>query len=170
MVCMIDAAWAGLLGDTDSQRAAIEAAVALADADGRPFPRAVARSLGAATGAYSNDPVYFGELATQALEMDHRFGFGWLATVAESIRDWSSALQGHADPDIVSALKSRRDQIVASGRNATDSIMLLMLGDVHAAHGRVDDAREAFLLARTHPGPYRGLEVDLVDRRLDALP
>ncbi|WP_392545292.1 BTAD domain-containing putative transcriptional regulator [Oryzobacter telluris] len=170
MLCLIEAYWSGLLGDTASQRSAIDAAVALADADGRPFPRAVARSLGAATGAYSTDLAYFGGLSADALELDHRFGFAWLATVAECIQDWSRTLTGHADTDTVAALERRLDEMLAAGRHGTHSTMLLLLGDVHAAQGRVDEARETFLRARARPGPYRGLVVDLIDRRLNALP
>ena len=60
--------------------------------------------------------------------------------------------------------------MLAAGRNGSHSTMLLLLGGIHAAHGRPDLARETFLRARARPGPYGGLVVDLVDRRLDALP
>ena len=169
MLCLIEAYWSGLHGDTTSQRSAIDAAVALADADGRPFPRAVARTLGAATGAYTMDLAYFGDLSTQALEMDHRFGFAWLATLAECIHDWSQTLTGHADAHTVDGLQRRLDEMLAAGRHGSHSTMLLLLGDIHAALGQLEDARETFLSAQVHPGPYRGLVVDLVDRRLNAL-
>ena len=172
MLCLIEASWSGLHGDTTSQRSAIDAAVALADADGRPFPRAVARTPGCRDRRVQRRiSAYFGDLSTQALEMDHRFGFAWLATVAECIHDWSQALTGHADADTVDALAaSARPDRCRWPTMASHSIMLLLLGDVHAAHGRIDDARATFLRARAHPGPYRGLVVDLVDRRLNALP
>ena len=45
MLLLIEAYWAALVGDLQANRAAASAAVALADADGRPFPRAIARTL-----------------------------------------------------------------------------------------------------------------------------
>ena len=96
MYHLIEGAWFGMHGDGDAHQRAVEAAVALADADGRPFPRAVARTLGAAQGPYSPGHDYFRHLAAPALDLDLRFGFGWLATVAECVHDWSEALAGHA--------------------------------------------------------------------------
>ena len=45
------------------------------------------------------------------------------------------------------------------GRNGTRSTMLALLGDVHAALGDADLARETYLQARQDPGPYRQLFV-----------
>ena len=48
MLLLIESYWAALHGDAPGHRGAVDAAIALADADGRPFPRSVARTLGAA--------------------------------------------------------------------------------------------------------------------------
>ena len=48
--------------------------------------------------------------------------------------------------------------------------MLALLGDVHAALGEPDLARETYLQARQDPGPYRQLFVGLLDRRMASLP
>ena len=169
MYHLVEGAWFGMQGDGDAHQRAVEAAVALADADGRPFPRAVARTLGAAQGPYSPNHNYFRHLATPALDLDLRFGFGWLATVAECIHDWSELLAGRAGTDTVAALESRLEDMLRGGRNGTHSTMLVLLGDVHAAQGDADLARETFMRARQTPGPYRELFVDLLDRRVASL-
>jgi hypothetical protein len=159
----------GMRGEAGAHRSAIEAAVALADADGRPFPRAVARTLGAATGPFGSDLEFFRTLSAEALELDHRFGFGWLATLAECIYDWSETLGGRADAGTIAALETRLDEMLAAGRHGTHSTMLLLLGDVQAVQGQVERARDTLIQARNGPGPYRGLFVDLIDRRLASL-
>lgn len=169
MYHLIEGAWFGMQGDGDAHQRAVEAAVALADADGRPFPRAVARTLGAAQGPYSPHHDYFKDLAVPALELDLRFGFGWLATVAGCVHDWSESLSGRTGAGTVAALESRLEDMLRGGRNGTHSTMLVMLGDVHAAQGNADLARETFMRARQTPGPYRELFVDLLDRRIASL-
>ena len=169
MYHLIEGAWFGLHGDGDAHQRAVEAAVALADADGRPFPRAVARALGAAQAQYSPCHDYFKDLAAPALDLGLRFGFGWLSMLAESVHDWSEALAGRAGDRTLAGLETRLQDIVREGRNGTASTMLVLLGDVHAARGDRDVAHERYLQARQTPGPYHGLFVDLIDRRVSAL-
>jgi hypothetical protein len=169
MYHLIEGAWFGMHGDGAAHQRSVEAAVALADADGRPFPRAVARTLGAAQGLYSPGQDYFRHLAAPALDLDLRFGFGWLATVAECVHDWSEALAGHAGGQTVVTLDARLEDMLRAGRRGTASTMLALLGDVHAALGDADLARQTYLRARQDPGPYRELFVGLVDRKLAAL-
>jgi hypothetical protein len=169
MYHLIEGAWFGLQGNGDAHQRAVEAAVALADADGRPFPRAVARALGAAQAQYSPCHGYFQDLAAPALELSLRFGFGWLTMLAESVHDWSEALAGRAGDQTLAGLEARLEDIVRGGRNGTASTMLVLLGDVHAALGDRDLARESYLQARRSPGPYHGLFVGLVERRVAAL-
>lgn len=170
MYHLIRGAWFGMQGDGDSHQRAVEAAVALADADGRPFPRAVARALGAAQALYSPDHDCLKDLAVPALDLSVRSGFGWLVTVAESVHDWSEALAGGEGARAVAALEARLDDMVRGGRNGTRSTILALLGDVHAALGEPDLARETYQQARQDPGPYRQLFVDLLDRRIASLP
>jgi len=169
MYHLIEGAWFGMHGDGAAHQRSVEAAVALADADGRPFPRAVARTLGAAQGLYSPGHDYFRHLAAPALDLDLRFGFGWLATVAECVHDWSEALVGHAGAQTVVTLDARLEDMLRAGRKGTASTMLALLGDVHATLGDPDLARQTYLRARQDPGPYRELFVGLIDRKLAAL-
>ena len=62
MLLLIEGYWAALTGDRSATGAA-PAAVALADADGRPFPRAVARTLGVACPSTSRTPRFVRDLA-----------------------------------------------------------------------------------------------------------
>ena len=57
MLLLIEAYWAALIGDLEANRSAAAAAVALADADGRPFPRAIARTLAISGLPYLDDPM-----------------------------------------------------------------------------------------------------------------
>ena len=82
---------AALAGDASSSRASFEAAVALADADGRPFPRAVSRTLAAIGAAFVADPREVAARARAALELNNRFGFNWLAAVAECVETWAAS-------------------------------------------------------------------------------
>jgi DNA-binding SARP family transcriptional activator/CTP:molybdopterin cytidylyltransferase MocA len=170
MYHLIEGAWFGMQGDGDAHQRAVEAAVALADADGRPFPRAVARALGAVQAFYSPGHDYLRELAVPALDLCLRFGFGWLTTVAESVHEWSEALSGGEGTRTVAALQTRLEDMTRGGRNGTRSTMLALLGDVHAALGEPDLARETYLQARQDPGPYRQLFIALLDRRMASLP
>ena len=65
---------------------------------------------------------------------------------------------------------ARLDDMMRGGRNGTRSTILVLLGDVHAALGEPDLARETYQQARQDPGPYRQLFVDLLDRRIASLP
>ena len=63
-------------------------------------------------------------------------------------------------------LEAGMAQIIEAGHLGNESVLSLMLADVHRRDGRPDPAREALLRARSNPGPYGGLIVDLVDKRL----
>ena len=167
MLLVIESAWAALNGHAQAYEEAVQGAVALADADGRPFPRAVARSLGAACAPYvEGDARFVLDLADNALELDRRFGFSWLETVADCIRLWAAARAGVPAPDATAVLGERLQEIGAQGRRGTESVLLLLLADVHALEGRFDLARSCLLRVREVPGPYLGMVVDLVDSKL----
>jgi hypothetical protein len=166
MLLLIEGYWAALTGDPATFRAATGAAVALADADGRPFPRAVARTLGAASGPYLGDAGYVWELSREALELDVRFHFNWLASIARCLNCWGSAHDGGPVTQAQRTIEELLGRIEAAGRRGNRSTLLLLLADLYALEGRPDAAREALLRARATPGPYAGLVVDLVDERL----
>jgi hypothetical protein len=169
MLLLVEGSWAAMTGDQAGHRSTSDAAVALADADGRPFPRAVARGLAAATGPYVAEPAYVLELAAQALELAHRFGFGWLAAIAGCSHGWADAHVNGTTADAARTIEAQVAEVVAAGRLGNEAVLLLMLADVYALEQRTDAARDALLRARRNPGPYRGVFVDLVDGRLRRL-
>jgi hypothetical protein len=154
-----------LSGDIEAHRLSITAAMALADADGRPFARAVARTMSSVSASYLGDAVLAESLASPALELDQRYGFGWLATVAAAVQNWATASLGGDLDEAAAAVEATLQQMVADGRKGTQSTILLLLADIHRLAGRLDDARACLLRARETPGPYQGLLVDLADRR-----
>ena len=161
--------WAAMSGDDAAHRSSTNAAIALADADGRPFARAVARTMSAISATYLRDTTLGRALSTQALDLDERFGFGWLKTIAASVHDWSGAFLGNDAADTTASIEQTLDDMVVAEHRSTQSTILMMLADVYRLAGRTDEARSALLRARKSPGPYRGLFVDLVDRRLSEL-
>jgi DNA-binding SARP family transcriptional activator len=169
MLLVIEGYWAALTGDLTAYRATTEAAVALADADGRPFPRAVARTLAAASGAYLRDAAFVHDVARQALDLDERFRFGWLAAIAACMYHWADAHVSGAAAVAVGTVEALLADIVPAGHLGNEAILLLLLADAYALEGRLDEARTALLRARRNPGPYRGLLLDVLDARLDDL-
>ena len=167
MLLLIEAYWAALHDERPANRSASEAAIALADADGRPFPRAVARTLAAAAAApYLENPAYTHELASSALDLDIRFGFAWLGALAEAMDAYASALLDDEPTRGVGTVETLLESIETAGRRGNVAVLLLMLADLFAADGRTDAARDALERARQVPGPYQGLLVELVDRKL----
>ena len=170
MLLLIEGSWASLVDDGPTYRATSEAAVALADADGRPFPRAVARTLAAANGPYLRETAFVHDLARQGLDLSQRFRFGWLSAIAGCMYGWADAHVAGTVAEAVSTIEALVADIVRAGRLGNEGILLHALADVYALDGRVDEARSALLRARQNPGPYRGMVVDLVDARLAELP
>lgn len=105
----------------------------------------------------------------QALDLAHRFGFGWLATIGACVQGWADAHLGTAAAEAAATIETHLADIVAHGRRGNDSIQRMMLADVYALDGRTGQARAMLRQARQHPGPYRALVTDLVDERLRAL-
>jgi hypothetical protein len=169
MLLLIEGFWAALTGEVEGNRAKTQAAIALADADGRPFPRAVARTLGASNGPYVDDAPFVLEISGQALELDRRFGFEWLAAVAETLHAWADTKINGPRSGGEDVIQDRLEDMSAMGRRGTASLLLFLLADVYALQGDTDRARACLTRARHTPGPYRGLVVDLVDERLDQL-
>ena len=170
MLLLIEGYWAALHDDLAGYRSATEAAIALAEADGRPFPRAVARTLAAVAAApYLYDPAYVHEYASAALDLDNRFGYAWLGAVAEATDAYATGLLRGTPADAVETLTTMLESVEAAGRRGNVGVLLLMLADLYAADGRDDDARTALHRAREEPGPYQGLVIDVIDRKLSHL-
>jgi DNA-binding SARP family transcriptional activator len=169
MLLLIEGYWAAFTGDEDTHRSTTDAAIALADADGRPFPRAVARTLAAASGVYVADPAFVHALAADALQMDRRFGFGWLEALATCVHAWADAHLHGTTAQARTTIEAQVAELVAAGRRGNVPILSIMLADVYRLEGRVEAAREALLRARDNPDSYRGLSVDLVNDRLHRL-
>ena len=144
-------------------------AVALADADGRPFPRAVSRTLSAASAAYLGDVEAALMVVDSALEITRRFGFTWLAVVAESVEAWAAGRD--RDPlEAAHTIEATLAALTAADRHGNQSIMSLMAADLYATAGDTERARSKLEHAECVPGPYQGMMVDLVRRRLETVP
>jgi hypothetical protein len=160
---------AALDGDAAAHRSAVESAVALADADGRPFPRAVARALAATSGVFLPDPGYVRHRALDALELSLQFGFGWLEISARCAAACAEAQLGGDTAAAVREITEIVTQHEQAGRLGNLSAMLVMLAEAHRAAGEVDEARACLQDARSRPGPYRSLMTEHLDRRLREL-
>ncbi|HYO39587.1 MAG TPA: BTAD domain-containing putative transcriptional regulator [Nocardioidaceae bacterium] len=169
MLLVIEAGWAALTGDAAKHESSTNAAIALADADGRPFPRAVARTLGASTAVYLSPPAGMLEIATEAHELSSRFRFGWLASLAEAIHKWAATCIGGDAADAIVVISALLRDLDRQGHHGSGSWLRLILADVYAVSGQTTAARDTLTTLRHRPGPYRCLVVDLVDRRLSAL-
>jgi hypothetical protein len=168
MLYLIEGYWAAVSGDAGAHRAAAEMAIVLADADGRPFPRAVARTLAGASAAYLGDRQFGREVAGPALDLDRRFGYGWLTTLAACVDAW--AHDGHGDPaEAARMIEFEMDKTLAADRRGNESLLCLMAADLYSRAGQRTLARTALERAREVPGPYRGRMVAVIDRRLGAL-
>jgi hypothetical protein len=171
MLLLIEAYWAALVGDVDANRASAAAAVALADADGRPFPRAIARTLAVGGLPYLDDPMAENALERigAAVQFANRFGFGWLAWSAAAFQAWADALSGGDAEEAARSIEQFLHDLDAAHRHGNDSITYLQLADVQLVLGLVDDARAALHRAIERPGPYRGLVTRIYRRRLALL-
>jgi hypothetical protein len=169
MLLLIESTWNALTGDSAAYMRSVQAAIALADADGRPFPRTVARTLGATGAPYVEGAEFALGIAAQARELGHRFGFQWLALIAESTHAWADACVNGPNQNATDLIEARLSDVVSVGHRGTEAALLIMLADVQALGGRVDLAGASLARARQRPGPYRGLVLDVVDRRVRAL-
>ncbi|HEX8509648.1 MAG TPA: BTAD domain-containing putative transcriptional regulator, partial [Propionibacteriaceae bacterium] len=89
MVGLTESQAAIFVGDP-AARTLLRSALDTAERDGRPFPRAVARSFAAMHSAFLPDPAHTLELAVSALELDEQFGFQWLEILATVSHAWAS--------------------------------------------------------------------------------
>jgi DNA-binding SARP family transcriptional activator len=167
---LVEGTVAALDGDATGHRASVEAAIALADANGRPFPRALARTLATTTATYLPNASYVQQLADEALELSRRFGFTWLETAARSASAYAGAQLGDDPSSGIPVLQEVLDYLSGSGRVGNASTLLLMLAELQHRAGRLEESRASLVAARANPGPYQGLLAELVDRRLAALP
>jgi hypothetical protein len=79
---------------------------------------------------------------------------------------WADALASRPSDTDVQANEAQLADVRAAGRLGNEGLLLILLADLYAAQERFDAAREALVLARANPGPYRGLVVDVLDARL----
>ena len=144
MLLLIEGTWAALTGDQDGYRSAATAAVALADADGRPFPRGVARTLAAAIAPYLPDVPFAADLARQSADLNRRFGFAWLSSVGACVSVWPTAPASRPSDTDVQANEAQLADVRAAGRLGNEGLLLILLADLYAAQERFDAAREAW--------------------------
>jgi DNA-binding SARP family transcriptional activator/DNA polymerase III delta prime subunit len=165
MLLLIEGAFAALSGDEATYRSTTDVAVALADADGRPFPRALARTLAAVNATYLPAPTHGGELAQAARKLNDRYGFSSLAIVASSVAAWAAAHDTTPWEDAAREIEDNVQALSAAGRLGAKSSIRLLLADVYAIGQREDAAREVLEDAAREPGAYRDLFVAHLERR-----
>jgi DNA-binding SARP family transcriptional activator/DNA polymerase III delta prime subunit len=170
MLLVIESGWAALTGDAATHVSSASAAIALADADGRPFPRAVARTLGISNAVYGGGPPTDAlAIAAEAHELSRRFDYAWLATLAEAVHKWAEASITSNAADAIAFISDLLHEVELQGHHGPGSLIRLLLADLYAIDGRTATARETLITLRNRPGPYQCLLVDLVDRKLHAL-
>ena len=171
MLLLIEGYWAALAGDLAGNRAATAAAVALADADGRPFPRAIARALAISGLPYLDDPMAENavERIRAAVDFANRFGFGWLAWSSAAFQAWADALSGGDADEAARSIEQFLADLATANRHGNDSITYLQLADVQLVLGRTEDAKAALRHAIARPGPYRAMVSRIYARRLAQL-
>ncbi|HET7278622.1 MAG TPA: BTAD domain-containing putative transcriptional regulator [Dermatophilaceae bacterium] len=171
MLLLIEAYWAALVGDLEANRSAAAAAVALADADGRPFPRAIARTLAIAGLPYLDDPMAENavERISAAAQFANRFGFGWLALSSAAFHAWADALSGGDAHEAARSIEQFLTDLAAANRHGNDAITYLQLADVKLKLGRLEEAKTALRHAIERPGPYRSMVTRIYERRLAEL-
>jgi len=169
MVLAVEARWAALTGDLETHGSCVSAAIGLADADGRPFARAFARSLGASSAPQVALPADVRDLAADALEVSTRFGYQWLAGMARVVLEWAEAHLHGAAASPASNIESTLTYLADHGRHGSDFWLRLLLSDLYLLDGRDQDAREVFEAVRDNPGFYGRLVVDYVEGKLHQL-
>jgi tetratricopeptide (TPR) repeat protein len=169
MVLLSEGYLAALEDNVTAHRTAAESAVALADADGRPFPRAIARTLAATSAVFLPDPGYVQRRAAEALDLSTRFGFGWLETSARCAAACANAQLGGDIPAAARQISDTLAQHREVGRVGNVSAVLVMLAEVRRAAGQLEEARACLQQAVAEPGPYRAVMTDHLRRRLHQL-
>lgn len=165
MLLLIEAHAAAFLGD---ERAAAlnEEAIALADSDGRSFPRAMSRTFAAVSSVLIPSPDRALAHADGALRLCQEFGFHWLALLTSSAHAWAGAHLGESPLPHARTLASAVAEIRASGRHGSASHVLLMQAQVLRLTGDVTGARQTLVEARAVPGAYAGLMLRRIDAEL----
>jgi hypothetical protein len=160
---------AAMRGRHDDQRTAARRAVAVAETDGRPVTRAMARTLAAQSAALAGvSPKEVRLLVDDAREIDDRYGYTYLSSQASILDTWVRAHLDGSPAELAAELERKVDDVVDAGLGGSTAVVLCMLGDVRVRAGDMEGARAAYGRARADPGPYRQLMVDLLDRRLDS--
>ncbi|GAA1979639.1 BTAD domain-containing putative transcriptional regulator [Microbacterium pumilum] len=171
MLLLVESYWHALHDDADAYEAAADAAISLADDDGRPFVRAVSRMLGVSSLVYlsATPSALHRERIADALTTSGRYGFTWLERLATAYTWWASTFDGADPADAEAAIDGFLTEVTDGGRLGTGGVVLLLLADVRAAAGNVAGALDAIERARQRPGPYAGLTIDALQRRAAGL-
>lgn len=168
MVALTEAQVAVLSADPQA-RTKVHAALAIADRDGRPFPRAVARSFTAINGALLADPAETLELAANALDLAEHYGFLWLKTLATVSHAWASAQLGLDPEEQARRIREAYDRYRAAGQLGAEAQILVLLADTLVKCGRREEALACLVRARSVPTGYASLLHPLIERRLIGL-
>lgn len=170
MLLLVEGHLAALQGDLEAHRRCTAAATALAEADGRPFPRAMATTLSAMTASLVAPPELVAPLAERAVQLSQRFGFEWLNTLAVIVLRWTEAHLRPATVDQVASVTEQLEDLRGRGHHGNATVVEVLLADVKAQVGDVEGAKSSLQPLLEQPGAYGQAMVAFVTRRIAGLP
>jgi tetratricopeptide (TPR) repeat protein len=168
VLLLTEAEAAAFLGDPRAA-ALNDEAIALADAAGRPLPRALAYTVAAVNCALLPDAAGTRRYARKAREIDEELGFAFLARVAEYTEAWAEASLG-ADPGVqIQRIQQVIDFFRQAGDAPSEAHANLLLADVLLMRGDTEEALNHWNRVRESPGPYACIMQHYVEQKIAAL-
>jgi tetratricopeptide (TPR) repeat protein len=168
MIALTETQVAIFVGDPAS-RSTLQVALTRAERDGRPFPRAVARSFVAMDSAFLGDSAQTLELATSALGLAEQYEFQWLEILATVSHAWASAQLGEDPKEQARRIRDAQERYERAGQLGAEAQVLVLLADTLILDGQQEEARACLLRACTVPTGYACLLRPHIERRLTAL-
>jgi hypothetical protein len=168
VLLLTEAEAAAFLGDPRAA-ALNDEAIALADAAGRPLPRALAYTVAAVNCALLSDAVGTLRYARDARRIDEELGFAFLARVAEYTEAWAQAHLGE-DPGVqAQRIQEVIDVFRQAGDAPSEAHANLLLADVLLLRGDEGRAIDHLNRVREAPGPYAYIMLQYVEQKIAAL-
>jgi hypothetical protein len=165
ILLLTEAQIAGFRGDPQAHLLN-DRAVALADEGGRPFSRAVARTLAATSSSFVPDAPRALAHANAALELTDYYHFEWLARLATNAHAWASAQLGADPAEQAARIRDSLELFRSTGHHASEPMAFLLLADVLVLARDLDGARECLLRVQQQPGPHADFVLSRAEQQL----